>query len=105
MDLKIYMIKQDFFSIFINSFKTTKEMMTQFLAFPSIWNVDHYLNAWETLDFGRAFFNTLFVTILGVLGLVVFDSMAAYKLARSKNKWVKSSSCILWFQCSFLFRL
>ena len=78
-----------FFSIFINSFKTTKEMMTQFLAFPSIWNVDHYLNAWETLDFGRAFFNTLFVTILGVLGLVVFDSMAAYKLARSKNKWGK----------------
>lgn len=63
--------------------------MTQFLAFPSIWNVDHYLNAWETLDFGRAFFNTLFVTILGVLGLVVFDSMAAYKLARSKNKWGK----------------
>ena len=76
-----------FFSIFINSFKTTKEMMTQFLALPTVWNVDHYAKAWETLDFGRAFVNTLVVTILGVIGLVIFDSMAAYKLARTKNRW------------------
>lgn len=75
-----------FFSIFINSFKTTKEMMTQFLAFPNIWNVGHYLNAWDALEFGRAFLNTLMVTMMGVFGLVIFDSMAAYKLARSKNK-------------------
>lgn len=73
-------------SIFLNSFKSTKEMLTEFIALPSSWNPEHYVKAWNSLELGKAFFNTLFVTILGVLGLIVFSSMAAYKLARSKTK-------------------
>lgn len=75
-----------FVSIFFNSFKTTKEMLTEFLALPSTWKLDGYVKAWKSLNLGRAFLNTLFVTVLGVLGLIVFDSMAAYKLARTNSK-------------------
>lgn len=75
-----------FVSIFFNSFKTTKEMLTEFLALPSTWKLGGYVKAWKSLNLGRLFFNTLFVTVLGVLGLIVFDSMAAYKLARTNSK-------------------
>lgn len=75
-----------FVSILFNSFKSTKEMMTEFLALPAAWDFSGYAKAWKSLKLGRAFLNTLFVTVFGVLGLVVFDSMAAYKLARTNSK-------------------
>lgn len=76
-----------FFCLFFNSFKSTKEMMTEFLSLPHIWHWEHYLKAWKALEFGKAFLNTLIVTVAGVVGMVVVDSMAAYKMARTRTKW------------------
>ena len=71
-----------FITIVLNSFKTTRGMMKDFLSIPAAFRVDNYLYAWQKMDFPRAVMNTVIVTAVGVGGIVLFGSMAAYKLAR-----------------------
>lgn len=72
--------------IFINSFKTYNDMMQHFLAFPKTWDINVYIDTWTTFQFPKLIGNTLFYTITTVLAIALFAPMAAYKLARTKNR-------------------
>lgn len=77
------------FYLFINSFKSMEEIMRSFIALPTSWTLDNYINAWKQIDYPRIFLNTLFLTVGSVVITVLFSSLAGYKLQRTKGKLSK----------------
>lgn len=79
-----------------NSLKTFGEVMTDVVALPQKLHWENYLKVIELMDYPRLFWNTLVLTTLGVTGIVLFSSMAGYKLSRTKTKysWLVFLLCV-----------
>lgn len=75
--------------LFVSTFKTQREIVEAPLALPSSLNLVNYMRALETMDFFRHFFNSLLITSLSVILIVVLGSMAAYAIARRPNRFTK----------------
>lgn len=75
-----------FYIIFINSFKTKKELFKSTLAFPKVWMLDNYKEAFEKLDFLTAVGNSLLITVGSIIIIAIFASMAAWALERRKSQ-------------------
>ncbi|MFT8322164.1 MAG: carbohydrate ABC transporter permease [Bacillus sp. (in: firmicutes)] len=75
-----------FYYVISNSLKPFAEILTNTSALPSVLKFENYVNAFEKLDFLKVFTNSLIITIASNLVLVVFCSMAAYMLVRTKKK-------------------
>ncbi|SFB13407.1 MULTISPECIES: carbohydrate ABC transporter permease [unclassified Bacillus (in: firmicutes)] len=75
-----------FYLMIVNSFKTKKEMFTDVLSLPAVFTLDNYKEAFIELDFIKTFFNSLLITVISVAIIIVFSSMAAYALSRTKSK-------------------
>src|SRR5690554_5559928 len=71
--------------VLINSLKTTGEMYNSILTLPTSFYFENYVIAIEKLVFLRSFKNTLIISVIGVLGIVLCSSAAGYKLARTKS--------------------
>lgn len=76
--------------IFINSFKTRRELYENTLAFPEEFTLQFYEGAMARMDFFNAFLNSMYVTIVSVVFIVILSSMTAWMLARSGN-WVSTA--------------
>jgi len=74
------------FLIFFNSMKPYRDIVGDFLALPAALDFSRYADVWERLDFSRLFMNTILYTVSTVLLTVLFASLAAYKLSRTKTK-------------------
>ncbi|WP_422124753.1 carbohydrate ABC transporter permease [Planococcus sp. X10-3] len=75
--------------IFINSFKTRRELYENTLAFPEAFTLEFYEAAMARMDFFNAFLNSMYVTLVSVLFIVILSSMTAWMLARSGN-WIST---------------
>ncbi|MHC1683612.1 MAG: carbohydrate ABC transporter permease [Clostridiaceae bacterium] len=75
-----------FYIIVVNSFKTKKELFESTLALPTNAVFDNYIDAFERLDFIKSLAHSLFITIVSVSLIIVFSSMAAWMLQRTKTK-------------------
>ncbi|MCF6138020.1 carbohydrate ABC transporter permease [Pseudalkalibacillus berkeleyi] len=75
-----------FYLMFVNSFKTKKEIFTDTLKLPDIFTFDNYKEAFIELDFLRTLFNSVLITTLAVVIIIIFSSMAAYALSRKGGK-------------------
>ncbi|MEK3978348.1 carbohydrate ABC transporter permease [Psychrobacillus sp. FSL K6-2836] len=73
--------------MFISSFKSYDEIYNNVWSLPSVWHFENYITAWSQ-GISSYFFNSLFVTILTILLVVLIGSMAAYSLSRYKTKWI-----------------
>ena len=73
--LIIYMIP--FYLMFINSFKTRREIFENTVSFPKVWDFSNCLKAIERMDMLDAFKNSLIITALSLFLIVLFSSMAA----------------------------
>lgn len=80
-----------FYIVLVNSFKTRKEIYTNVLGLPSKWYFSNYVQAAEKLKIASTFFNSLFITVVSIVIICIFASMAAYALERVNRK---SSSVI-----------
>jgi raffinose/stachyose/melibiose transport system permease protein len=69
-----------------NSLKPFAEILTNTSALPKVFQFDNYVRAFEMLDFFNVFKNSLIITIASNVVLVIFCSMAAYMLVRTKKK-------------------
>ena len=76
-----------FILILFNSFKTVKDMMIHFIEIPWNFQIQNYIMAWSELEFFRALINTFILSAGGVAGIILFGSMAAYKLSRTKTRY------------------
>lgn len=94
--------------LFINSFKSLKEIYMSVLQLPKTLNLDNYISAFEELNYINAIKNSLTVTCIVTLANVVCCSMAAWVLVRYKSKTSKliftifSVAVLVPFQCVML---
>ncbi|QCJ41363.1 carbohydrate ABC transporter permease [Bacillus sp. S3] len=75
-----------FYYLITNSLKPFAEILSNTSALPKVLMLDNYVNAFEKLDYLKVFTNSLIITVVSNVVLVVFCSMAAYMLVRTKKK-------------------
>lgn len=75
-----------FYIIIVNAFKTKTQLFTSTLALPSSLIVANFKNAYKELDFFNSLFHSLFITIISTIVIIIFSSMAAWMLERTKSK-------------------
>lgn len=78
-----------FYYLVVNTFKTPQEMSASPLALPSTINFDNYIKAFNSMDFFQSFANSLIITVISVICIVILGAMAAYPIARRKHKIYK----------------
>ncbi|MRN53016.1 carbohydrate ABC transporter permease [Paenibacillus monticola] len=83
------------FLTILNSFKSFSEVMTDVIALPKHLVFSNYSYVWQFINYPKLFMNNLVITVIGLLGIVFVSSIAAYKLARTKNRL----SGIFYFLC------
>lgn len=71
--------------IIVNSFKDRQELYENVLALPKDFSFQYYIEAMEKMNFLNALANSLYITIISVLIIVVLSSMTAWMLARTDN--------------------
>lgn len=79
----------------INSVKSFSEVMTDVIALPKHLAFSNYSYVWKYIDYPRLFLNNAVITVLGLAGIILVSSIAAYKLARTKSKL----SAVIYFLC------
>lgn len=72
--------------VVINSFRPNADIIIKPTGLPTGLYMTNFVQAWTTLNFPRVFCNTLFITVAGVLGILLTSAMCAYALARSDTK-------------------
>ena len=87
-----------FFIVLFGSLKTRSEIFTNPMSFPVEMTFDNYPNAYESMNFSQSFMNSLVITTVSVLMIVLFSSMAAYALSRMDSKF----STAVYFLCALL---
>lgn len=85
--LLIYIVP--FIFVLVNSLKDRKDVISNPLALPSTFKFSNYISAFEKMNYGHAFFNTLIITVLSVAIIIIFSSMTAYILVRKNWKFNK----------------
>jgi len=82
--LIIYMTP--FYLMIINSFKTRREIFANTTGLPDTWNYKNYIDAMNKMDILSSFTNSMIITVIGVVLIILFSSMAAWVLVRDKSK-------------------
>ncbi|GKS09538.1 bicyclomycin resistance protein [Paenibacillus chitinolyticus] len=76
-----------FVLMIITSLKTMGDIMSpQFIFFPKTWVWQNYVEAMSRGNWGRYFFNSLFVTVITVVISLVLNSIAGYSFGRLNFK-------------------
>lgn len=70
----------------LNSFKTNGEILNNIMALPSRFSFQNYTDTFEKINFFRSSLNTLLVVAVGLTGIIIFGSMAGFKLSRTHSK-------------------
>ncbi|MBD5461791.1 MAG: carbohydrate ABC transporter permease [Lachnospiraceae bacterium] len=68
------------------SFKTNNEIVNAPLALPDTWNFSNYQRAMDTIDFGRMYFNTIFIVVIATFFSVAITFMSSFAIARMTFK-------------------
>ncbi|WP_066190114.1 MULTISPECIES: carbohydrate ABC transporter permease [Gracilibacillus] len=78
-----------FFPLYLTitiAFKTPEEMSGNLLALPQSWSFDNFATAIEMTNFFRALGNSLTVTVITVVLVLLTHSLVAYAIARNMHK-------------------
>lgn len=72
--------------VFINAFKRYDEILTSASSLPELFQLNNFVTVWQEMKFPTVFTNSLIITVLSVLGILLFSSAAAYQLVRRPGK-------------------
>jgi raffinose/stachyose/melibiose transport system permease protein len=61
--------------------------MKNVLALPEHFSLKNFAVVFQDMNYPLTFFNTFVVTLIGTVGIVIFGSMAGYKMARVKTRY------------------
>ncbi|MGD6967408.1 carbohydrate ABC transporter permease [Rossellomorea vietnamensis] len=84
------MILYPLFWMLISSFKSYQEIYSNVWALPSKWHFENYAIAWEK-GIQNYFLNSAYVTGFSILLTVMTATMAAFVLARYRNRWIDAA--------------
>lgn len=74
-----------FFLVLLNSLKANKEIILNPLALPQSLNFEGYAKAFGNMNYVQTFANSLVITVLSIVFIILFAVMCAYLFAR--NNW------------------
>ncbi|WP_082232137.1 carbohydrate ABC transporter permease [Halobacillus massiliensis] len=69
----------------VNSFKDRAALYENVLALPESFSLEFYKKAMEEMNFMTALYNSLFITVISVIIIVILSSMTAWMLARTNR--------------------
>lgn len=72
--------------LIVTTLKTPQDATNNPLGIPSAFVFSNYVNAWEKMEYPRAFFNTALITAVSVAFIILLGGMAGYAIARAKTK-------------------
>ena len=76
-----------FYFLLLNAVKPLGEITKDTAALPETIQFSNFSAAWTRMDFPQAFMNSLTVTIVSLMGVVLFSSMAAYRITRHPSRF------------------
>ncbi|MCM1988280.1 carbohydrate ABC transporter permease [Oceanirhabdus seepicola] len=77
-----------FYLVLTNSFKTQRGIFTNVVGLPGKFaTLKNYGEAFVQLDFIHSCINSLLITVISVIIIVIFTSMAGWMLVRTKSKF------------------
>ncbi len=82
MSVYTILIFYPLFNMIVSSFKTTREIFQNPFALPAQPVLDNYRVVWVEKGFGRYFVNSLLVTLVAMVFVVLLGSMGAYGVSR-----------------------
>lgn len=74
---------------FVNSFKSYNEVVSSVASLPSKFHLDNFKTVWTQLNFGGVFMNSLIITVISVVGILLISAPAAYQFVRRPG-WVST---------------
>ncbi|PZE21496.1 carbohydrate ABC transporter permease [Paenibacillus xerothermodurans] len=77
-----------FYILVTTSFKAVDDLSSKWVM-PGYVYLENFRNAWVEAKLGTAFQNNLIVTVIAIMLIVIFGSIAAYPLSRRQTKWNK----------------
>ncbi|KIL38430.1 sugar ABC transporter permease [Gordoniibacillus kamchatkensis] len=89
-----------FVLIVLNSFKSRLNVVANPLGLPKSFSFDNYSGAFKTMSFGTAVVNSLTVTVVSIVLIIVFSSMLAYFLVRWN--WKINNFILLMMVCAMI---
>lgn len=83
------------FLMCINAVKPFGEVVTDVIKLPSKTEWGNFTYVMDKMQYGKLFLNTVEITVVGIAGIVVFSSLAAYILDRKNNRYTKIARVII----------
>ena len=80
-----------FYLMGVNAFKEKRDIFADTIGLPETWTWDNFVQAFEQLGFLSAFGNSVLITGVSTILIIIFSAMAAYAAPGF-------SSC-LWHPC------
>ena len=74
---------------FMNSFKPFGEVVSDPIALPREPTLENYSYVIDKIKYLQLFLNNVIITVIGIIGIVAFSSLAAYILDRRKTRYTK----------------
>lgn len=80
--LGLFLVAIPFYLTIVSAFKTDLELYTRFFALPQALNLDNFKTIFDKPTFLTSFFNSLKITLFGLIGCAILLPMAAYPISR-----------------------
>lgn len=87
--LYVLIVVTPFGMVFMNSFKSMRDIYQRPFSLPTSFNLTNYERAWESARLGQAYFNSIFVTIMSIAGILIVSSMLAFMISRYRFRFRK----------------
>lgn len=71
-----------FIWVLLSSFKDNNEIYSNSFGFPKVVQWENYTQAWQGARVGSSFFNSLIVSLLSIIVLIIITAMGSYILIR-----------------------
>lgn len=83
--------------VFVNSFKTSEEIVKNGVALPSSIQFNNYktIMSYPDLSMSRAFLNSFIISGSVVVGVVLVAGLAAFALGRFRFQWTRYADAVL----------
>lgn len=76
-----------FYFTVINSVKSFGDLLTDSAGWPKSWHFENYSKAWKIIKFPHVFGNSLIITAVSNIGLLIISSMAAHRMVRRPTRF------------------
>lgn len=83
------------FLMFTNSFKSFGEVISNVLTLPEKLEIQNYIDVIQKMNYPRLFLNNVVITVIGMVGIVLFSTMAAYILDRRTGRFIRIARTLI----------